>query len=273
MFSRRKFLQEVGLGTAGFTFAAQTGRPEQVPGRPAARSIDAQLHQPARAMAIAAHPGDAFFAMGSSIALQAQLGAASVFLSLTLGERGSPSMAPAQYGLLQRQAAERAAHLRGAEALFLTYSDGQLPASEEVKLAVCDVIREHQPAAIVTHWKGSWHKDHRACSEIVNDAVFYAGLPALVRSKPPHTVRQLFFAENWEDASGFASDTYVDVSPVFDRWMQACSAFPMWRGETGFRYNDYYRSLAVVRGCLSGFQSAVALMSSPEQLTRELHAL
>jgi LmbE family N-acetylglucosaminyl deacetylase len=121
-------------------------------------------------MAIAAHPGDAFFAMGGPIALQAQLGAPSVFLSLTLGERGSSSMAPAQYGQLQRQAAERAAHLLAAEAVFLTYADGELPASEEAKLAVCDAIREHQPSAVVTHWKGSWHKDHRACFEIVNDA-------------------------------------------------------------------------------------------------------
>jgi hypothetical protein len=76
-----------------------------------------------------------------------------------------------------------------------------------------------------------------------------------------------------EDAEGFVADTYLDITPVFDHWPEACAAFPMLRGETGFRYNDYYRSLAIARGCLSGFRYAVALMSPPEQLTRNVHAL
>ena len=47
----------------------------------------------------------------------------------------------------------------------------------------------------------------------------------------------------------------------------------MWRGETGFRYMDYYSSLAVMRGCLSGFHHAVALMSNPEERVRRVRAL
>jgi LmbE family N-acetylglucosaminyl deacetylase len=224
-------------------------------------------------MAIAAHPGDAFFAMGAAVALQVHLGGHGVFVSLSLGEKGSAQIAPARYGALQREAAERAAHALGARAECLGYGDGEIPVCDEAKFAVCDLIREHQPDAIVTHWRGSWHKDHEACYEIVNDAVFYAGLPALVRKQPPHEVRKLFFADNWEDAKGFTPDTYLDISPVFDRWLEACAAFPMWRGETGFRYNDYYGSLAVERGCLSGCKYAVALMSPPEQLTRRVQAL
>ena len=50
--------------------------------------------------------------------------------------------------------------------------------------------------------------------------------------------------------------------------------FPMWRGETGLiRYNDYYRSLAVMRGALAGFQYAVALMSDPAQRVRRIRSL
>jgi hypothetical protein len=47
----------------------------------------------------------------------------------------------------------------------------------------------------------------------------------------------------------------------------------MWRDGTEFSYNDYYRSLAVGRCCLSGFTYAVALMSPAGQLTRRVHAL
>lgn len=224
-------------------------------------------------MAIAAHPGDAFFAMGAAVAVHVHLGGQGVFLSLSLGEKGSARIAPAQYGPLQRQASESAARTLGAKAEFLTYPDGEIPVNEEAKFAVCDLIREYQPRILVTHWRGSWHKDHVACYEIVNDAVFYAGLPAIARKQPPHEVRKIFFADNWEDAQGFAPDTYLDISPVFDRWQEACAAFPMWRGENGFRYNDYYGSLAVSRGCLSGCKYAAALMSPAEQLTRRVKAL
>jgi hypothetical protein len=47
----------------------------------------------------------------------------------------------------------------------------------------------------------------------------------------------------------------------------------MWRGETGFRYNDYYASLAVMRGCRSGFERAVALMSDPNESVRRVKTL
>jgi hypothetical protein len=68
-------------------------------------------------------------------------------------------------------------------------------------------------------------------------------------------------------------DTYLDITPVFRRWFDACATFPMWRGENGFRYNDYYGSLAIERGCLSGSKYAIALMSPHEQLTRHVLVL
>jgi LmbE family N-acetylglucosaminyl deacetylase len=270
MSTRRDFLKEVGLGTTAFAMAGNAK--QAMPGRPSS-STEGGGGRPSSIMAIAAHPGDAFFAMGAPVALQAQAGAHAVFLSLTLGERGSPAIAPAQYGQLQREASSRAAQMLKAQTEFLEYPDGELPAGEEAKFAVCDLIRKHKPEVVVTHWRGSWHKDHRACYEIVNDAVFYAGLPALARANPPHSVPELFFADNWEDASGFSLDTYLDITPVFEAWMQACNAFPMWRGETGFRYHDYYGGLAVARGCVSGYSKAVALMSAPDQRTRRLHTL
>ena len=191
-------------------------------------------------------------------------------LSLSLGEKGSRTIPIEQYGASQQEAAQKAAEMLGAKALFLHYPDGEIPVNEEAKFAVCDFIRQYKPVTIVTHWKGSWHKDHRACYDIVDDAVFYAGLPALVRKDPTHAVKKLLFADNWEDATGFIADTYLDITSVFDRWVNACGAFPMWRGETGFRYNDYYGSLAVARGCLSNFKRAVALMSSAEQRVQHI---
>ncbi|MGH9451579.1 MAG: PIG-L deacetylase family protein [Terriglobia bacterium] len=268
--TRRNFLKDLGFGAAAVSVPGAQAK--QMPGRPSSGATP-EGASAAAIMAIAAHPGDAFFAMGAPVALQAHLGGQGVFLSLTLGEKGSAVIPPERYGILQRQASERAAEMFRAKTAFLTYPDGEIPVNDEVKFAVCDLIRKYKPDLVITHWRGSWHKDHRACYEIVNDAIFYAALPAIVRSQPAHNVRKLFFNDNWEDASGFEGDTYLDISPVFAAWQSACAVFPMWRGENGFRYNDYYHSLAVARGCVAGFTSAVALMSPPEQLTGRVHAL
>lgn len=271
--TRRDFLKEVGAGVAAFSVGAEPLQAGTMPGRPPSGNAEAAKTKAANIMSIAAHPGDAFFAMGAPVALATHQGAQGSFLSLTLGEKGSATISPAQYGAMQRAAAEKAATMMGATAEFLHYPDGEVPLNEEAKFAVCDFIRQHKPDIVVTHWKGSWHKDHRACYEIVQDAIFYAALPAIARKLPAHSVGKLFFDDNWEDAAGFVPDTYLDITPVFDQWIAACAVFPMWRGENGFRYDDYYSSLAVARGCVANFQKAVALMSPREQQVRHVDTL
>ena len=224
-------------------------------------------------MAIAAHPGDALFTMGAAVAAEIAQGGRGIFLSLSLGERGSSTIPPAKYGAMQREATEKAAAILGAEADFLSYPDAEIPLTDEASLAVADRIRQFKPAVVVTHWSGSWHKDHQTCHAVVRDAIFYAGLASLERTLPAHSVAKLLFAENWEDITNFVPDTYLDISAVYDKWVKACSVFPMWRGETGFRYNDFYQSLAVARGCLGGFQYAVALMSPPDERTERIRTL
>jgi LmbE family N-acetylglucosaminyl deacetylase len=218
-------------------------------------------------MAIAAHPGDAVFTMGAAVAQHIHRGGKGVFVSLTAGEKGAPKDIPVErYGEMQRAASQKSAAQLGAEFEILGYPDAEVPFNERVAQALGDVIRQHRPDIVVTHWSGSWHKDHQNCYLLVRDAIFYADLATMNRKYPPYTVRKLFFADNWEDAENFKPDTYLDISAVFEKWMQACDAYPMWRGQTGFfRYNDYYSSLAVMRGCLSGFHYAVALMSAPSQ--------
>jgi N-acetylglucosamine malate deacetylase 1 len=269
--TRRIFFRNFGAGALALSAAAAKAR-NQMPGRPSSGGLRTPAGRPSNIMAIAAHPGDAFFAMGAPVAVETHLGAQGFFLSLSLGERGSAKIGPAQYGDVQREASRKAARTLGAQALFLRYPDGEIPFNDEATFAVCDLIRQYKPSVILTHWRGSWHKDHKACYRIVNDAIFYAGLPSIARQHPAHTVSRLFFADNWEDAEDFKADTYLDITPVFDRWMEACAAFPMWRGENGFRYNDYYRSRAIERGCLSDSQYAVALMSPAEQLTQHVQS-
>jgi LmbE family N-acetylglucosaminyl deacetylase len=225
-------------------------------------------------MAVAAHPGDALFTMGAALAQHIHQGGSGVFVNLTLGEKGHPVIPPPHYGEMQRVATEKAAALLGAQTEFLSYPDAEIPATDEPALAICDCIRKHQPAILITHWKGSWHKDHRNAHNLVRDAIFYAELRALPRELPPHPPPRLLFADNWEDADNYRPDILLDITSVYRKWIEACAIFPMWRGETGLiRYHDYYQSLARMRGCLGGFEYAVALMSDPEQQLKRVQSL
>ncbi len=261
--NRRSFAQSIG-GAAALSVLAKS-------------SISAESSQakPGKIMAIAAHPGDGMFTMGAALAQQIARGGSGVLLSLSIGEKGAPKDIPVQrYGEMQREATAKAAQLIGADAVFLTYPDAKIPFNEEISLAVGDAIREHKPDVIITHWNGSWHKDHQNCYLVARDAVFYAGLATLPRTHPPHSVSKIFYADNWEDATNFVPDTYLDIDAVRDKWLQACDFYPMWRGQTGFfRYNDYYAALSIMRGCLAGFKYAVALMSDPGQRVEKARSL
>jgi N-acetylglucosamine malate deacetylase 1 len=271
--TRRNVLKMAGAGVAALSLGGEALSTSQLPGQPAAGTPKAQDKATASVMAIAAHPGDALFAMGAPVALATHLGGQGFFLSLSRGEKGSATIPPTQYGPLQQEATNKAAALLGATALFLHYGDGEIPDNDEAAFAVCDFMRQYKPDIVVTHWKGSWHKDHKACHEIVQNAIFYAALPSFVRQYPAHAVKSLYFADNWEDARDFVADTYVDITPVHDQWLNACGVFPMWRGENGFRYNDYYSSRAIECGCLSGSKRAVSLMSPAEQRIQQMRSL
>lgn len=261
--NRRSFAQAVG--SAAVLSALSQGPP----GESGKAALAGKI------MGVAAHPGDGLFTMGAVLAEQTERGGAAVLLNLSLGERGAPKNIPvAEYGEMQRTATEKAARLLGIATVFLAYPDGEIPFNEESALHVCDAIREHKPDIVVTHWSGSWHKDHRNCHRIVRDALFFAGLETLERSRAAHSVSKVFYADNWEDATGFIVDTYIDIEPVYEKWVRACDFYPMWRGQTGFfRYNDYYSSLSVMRGCISGFKHAAALMADKSQRVERVRLL
>lgn len=271
--TRRSVLKMAGASVAALSLGGEALSASQLVGQPPAGGPERDGKPGSRVMAIAAHPGDAFFAMGAPVAAAAHLGGKGFFLSLSLGEKGSTTISPAKYGAMQEEAATQAAALLGAEALFLHYGDGAIPDNDEAAFAVCDFIRQYKPDILVTHWKGSWHKDHQACHHIAQNAIFYAALPGFARQYPAHAVRSLYFNDNWEDARDFVPDTYLDITAVYEQWLKACGVFPMWRGENGFRYDDYYSSRATGCGCLSGARQAVALMSPVEQRIQHVRSL
>jgi N-acetylglucosamine malate deacetylase 1 len=225
-------------------------------------------------MVVGAHAGDAENMAGAAVLKHTRAGHLAVIVHMTLGEAGHPTLAPEVYAEQREEEIQSAAALLGARAISLGYADGLLPADDAVKLRLCDVIREEKPAAVITHWRGSLHKDHTATFEIVRDAIFYAALPAIRRALPAHRVLGLYFAENWEDMDGWRADLYLDVTTVWADYLAALRAHELMRGGvSSFRYLEYYDALGTTRGCLGGFGKAVALMLPPGGWVRKAQYL
>lgn len=212
-------------------------------------------------MVIGAHAADAEVMGGASVLKHVDAGWRAVNVHLTGGEKGHKSLSPEEYLELQKQEAAEAAKRLGAESVFLPYKDGELPVDEEVQVAIGDVIREYRPTIILTHWKGSIHRDHTNTYENVLASLFFAGLRAFRRKHPQHGVRTIYFTENWADEEGFVPEVYLDTTDVFDRYIHAIHAYSLFRGEAAsFPYEQWYRGASMLRGAEARFPQAVALM-------------
>lgn len=212
-------------------------------------------------LVIGAHAFDAEIMAGGVVANYTSQGHAATFLHMTLGEKGHRTLSPEEYAVQKKEEAIACAEALGAKALFLPYKDAELPLNEEVKYEVADIIRAEKPDILITHWKGSIHKDHEYTHYIVWDAIFYAALPTFKRELPAHGIGSIYFAENWEDMEGFELDTYIDISSSYERWITAMQKYELFRGgASSFRYADYYKALAVLRGCRGNFTYAECFM-------------
>ena len=64
-----------------------------------------------------------------------------------------------------------------------------------------------------------------------------------------------FFFEN------FVPEVYIDISDVFDRYIDAIHAYSLFRKEVvSFRYEQWYRGASEMRGAEVGYDRAVGLM-------------
>src|SRR5207253_5464317 len=140
--TRRSFLTLASGSAVALSLERADLKGAQLPGQPPSQNSGSQDKDFSKVMAIAAHPGDAFFAMGAPVAVATHFGGQGSVLCLSLGEKGSRTIPAAQYGSSQQEAAQKAAELLGAKALFLHYPDGEIPINDEAKFAVCDLIRQ-----------------------------------------------------------------------------------------------------------------------------------
>lgn len=186
-----------------------------------------------RVLVVLAHPDDPEFFCGGTLAQWARQGKEIRYLLLTCGDKGSdsPDVTPEML-CADRQVEQRnAADIIGAKQVqFLSYRDGELVNSPEVRRDIVREIRRFRPGVVVTCDPTTFlrtggyinHADHRIAGAAALDAVFPAAgnlmyFPELIREEglQPHKPKEIWVSLTEQP------DTWVDVTDTIGVKMAA----------------------------------------------------
>lgn len=232
------------------------------------------MGQKKHVLAIGGHIGDAEITAGLIVAKYTAAGHRATMLHLTAGERGNPKLDAATYRKQRVREAEAAAKRLGAsECIVWDDPDGELHVTQDNIWKMCDLIRRLKPDIVLTHWRGSFHRDHRNTYTLTMEGGFLAALPSIQRTEPAHLIRGLYYLENWEDMEDYHPDLWLDVTDVMDTWTAACREHQLLRGEISFDYLHYYTGLAAKHGAEVGVKYAVTVSLPPISRKRRVDFL
>ncbi len=186
-----------------------------------------------RALAVIAHPDDAEFWAGGTIAAWTAEGVEVSYLVLTDGEAGGfdPSVPRSEIPRIRRAEQHKAAAVLGvSDVWFLGRDEGRLLAtSPELHVELVRAIRRVRPQRIIT-WSPEWnwqrfrscHPDHLATGTLTLHAVYPdAGNPfALTVLREQEGLQPWTVDEIWLINSPHVNH-YVDVTDTFDRKVAA----------------------------------------------------
>ena len=179
-----------------------------------------------RVLAISAHPDDAEFTAGGSLARWAAEGWLTYLAVCTDGSKGSQDADEVPEALAGKRRGEQeaaACALNVRATIWLGYADGELARAATLAEELALLIRAYRPNRLLA-WD-AWrpyqlHPDHRAAGLAAIDAVLAAGNPhfypgQLVSGLQPHRVEEvyLFGADQ--------ADQWVDITATFERKMAA----------------------------------------------------
>ncbi len=189
---------------------------------------------PQNIVVILAHPDDPEFFCGATLVRWARAGHNITYHLLTCGDKGwnpttHPDMTPDALCALRHVEQANAAKIIGAKAVhFLDRPDGYLVPDLDLRREVVRLIRTHKPDILVTcdpqnlfAAYGINHPDHRACGQVVLDAVFPAAgspffFPELLKEGlTPHMPKEV-----WVSLTN-QPNTAIDVTDTWDIKLKA----------------------------------------------------
>lgn len=191
-----------------------------------------------RALVIVAHPDDAEFWAGGTIAHWTGTGIQVTYYILTDGSAGGydPNVPRADIPAIRRGEQDNAAAILGVhDVRFLGLAEGALrPASRDLHESLVRIIRQVRPQRVLT-WSPEWnwqrfrscHPDHLATGAAALTAIYPdAGNPfALTHLAASEGLNPWTVAEAWLlNSPGREINHYVDITATFDRKVTAVRA-------------------------------------------------
>ena len=228
---------------------------------------------PDKAMVIVAHPDDAEFLAGGTVATLTRDGASVVYVIATSGDKGSddPQMTSEELRRIREDEERRAAHRLGvSEVVFLGYEDSMLEPTLALRRDLARVIRRYQPSIVITFDPTNRfitdnypnHPDHRATGDAAVDAVFPAArdrltFPELLEEGlEPHKVQEVWLGatrnpNHWLDIEAVLQDK-IEALRIHDSQVRQFSleefipGMAKWQAEgSPYTYAESFRRLVL----------------------------
>lgn len=200
-------------------------------------------HEAERTLVVVAHPDDAEFWAGGTIARWTDAGVAVTYCVLTDGETGGYDVSIPRGEIPRIRRAEQqeaAASLGVQDVRFFGLAEGELrPDDPQLRRELVRLIRQTRPQRIIT-WSPEWnwqrfrscHPDHRATGEIALNSIYPdAGNQFAHPSLRDEGLGAWTVREAWLINSPYVNH-YVDITDVFERKVVAVR---LHRSQTGNR--------------------------------------
>ena len=191
-------------------------------------TTEVDAREPFDVVAVGAHPDDVEIVMGGTIAILTARGLRVLIVDLCDGE-------PTRYAPhgARREQAARAAELLGASRTILDFHDRLIEDTPSTRMAVAALIRRHRPRLVFTSDGSGVHPDHKAVTDIVTHAVFYARLPKwdevpggeALADTEPHEIDRLYYGHCRMERPWQAFDFAVDVTSAYPRKIEAIDVY------------------------------------------------
>lgn len=222
-------------------------------------------------LGIGAHPDDLDFSSSGTLAKYAMEGAKVYYLILTDGSKGTADYqaSPAELSKIRREEQKAALKIiKGKDASFLNYVDGELLVTNKLKKDLVKVIRTIKPDLVVTMDPSVLystnrgfinHPDHRAAGQATLDAVYpfardHLAFPDLFeQGLTPHKVKTILLSNF--DKQNF----YVDITSTIDLKLKAIYAHASQVTDKDTTH-EWVLSMASQIGHLAGYQYAEGFM-------------
>lgn len=182
-----------------------------------------------RVLVVVAHPDDAEFGAGGTVAHLVREGARVAYVVVTNGNKGSGdrTMTPERLARVRESEQRQAARVLGVDTVeFLGYEDGELEDTRQLRLDLTREIRRWRPDLVITQNPHrtynlyASHRDHRITAGAVLDCVYplardHLAFPELLPAYEPHRVREVLLMQ-WEHPH-----LVVDITATMDLKLKA----------------------------------------------------